>query len=214
MTTIAELHIGDDPVAWRAIGLDVDAGHTAHVGHVRLHFHPDVPERGIFRWVLAGTPDEDVSEVDGLPTGHGEPPALAGLAPSHLIGAEVIDHLVVGSPDLDRTVRAIERSLGLPLRRTRDADNAGHQTRQAFFRMGEVVLELVGPPEPDPAGGPAAFWGLAFTVTSLDEAVDFLGPDLVSAPKPAVQPGRRIATVQRAAGLAVPVALMSDEAVG
>jgi hypothetical protein len=201
-------------VAWRAIGLDVDAGHTAHVGHVRLHIHPDAPERGIFRWVLAGTPDEDVTEVDGLATGHGEPPALGGLAPSHLIGAEVIDHLVVGSPDLDRTVRAIERSLGLPLRRTREADNAGHTTRQAFFRMGEVVLELVGPPQPDPAGGPAAFWGLAFTVASLDEAVDFLGPDLVSAPKPAVQPGRRIATVRPAAGLAVPVALMSDEAVG
>jgi hypothetical protein len=80
--------------------------------------------------------------------------------------------------------------------------------------MGEVVLELVGPPEPDPAGGPAAFWGLAFTVASLDEAVDFLGPDLVSAPKSAVQPGRRIATVGPAAGLAVPVALMSDEVVG
>ena len=152
--------------------------------------------------------------MDGLPTGHGEPPSLGGLAPSHLIGAEVIDHLVVGSPDLDRTVRAIERGLGLPLRRTRDADNAGRKMRQAFFRMGEVVLELVGPPAPDPAGGPAAFWGLAFTVASLDEAVDFLGPDLVSAPKPAVQPGRRIATVQPAAGLAVPVALMSDEAVG
>ena len=93
MTTIAELHIGDDPVAWRAIGLDVDAGHTAHVGHVRLHVHPDVPERGIFRWVLAGTPDEDVTEVDGLPTGHGEPPSLAGLAPSHLIGRQ-LDQLV------------------------------------------------------------------------------------------------------------------------
>jgi hypothetical protein len=35
---------------------------------------------------------------------------------------------------------------------------------------------------------------------TLDEAVDFLGPDLVSAPKPAVQPGRRIATVRPAAG--------------
>jgi hypothetical protein len=212
MTTIAELHVGDDPVAWKAIGLDVDAGHTAHVGHVRLHFHPDSSERGIFRWVLAGTPDEDVTDVDGLATGHGEPPTLAGLAPSHLLGAEVIDHLVVGTPDVDRTVRAIERGLGLSLRRTRDGDSAGRKVRQAFFRMGEVVLELVGAPEPDPTGGPAAFWGLAFTVASLQEAVDFLGPDLVSDPKPAVQPGRWIATVRSAAGLAVPVALMSDEA--
>jgi hypothetical protein len=109
-------------------------------------------------------------------------------------------------------VRAIERSLGLSLRRTRDGDNSGQKVRQAFFRMGEVVLELVGPPEPDANGGPAAFWGLAFTVASLPEAVDFLGSDLVSEPKPAVQPGRWIATVRSAAGLAVPVALMSDEA--
>jgi len=213
MTTIAELHVGDDPLAWKTIGLDVDAGHTAHVGHVRLHIHPDAPRRGIFRWVLAGTPDEDVSEVDGLPTGHGEPPSLSGLAPSHLLGAEVIDHLVVGTPDLDRTVAAIERRLGLPLRRTRDAERAGQpKMRQAFFRMGEVVLEVVGPPAPGRAGGPAAFWGLAFTVASLAEAVDFLGSELVSDPKPAVQPGRWIATVRPEAGLSVPVALMSDEA--
>jgi hypothetical protein len=78
--------------------------------------------------------------------------------------------------------------------------------------MGEVVLELVGPPAPDPTGGPAAFWGLAFTVASIQEAVDFLGSDLVSEPKPAVQPGRWIATVRSAAGLTVPLALMSDEA--
>jgi hypothetical protein len=211
VTTIAELHIGDDPLLWQAIGLDVDAGHTAHVGHVRLHFHRDADRRGILRWVLAGTPDEDVSDVDGLVTGHGEPPTRAGLAPSHLLGAEVIDHLVVGTPDVDRTVRALERGLGLSLRRTRDGESAGEKIRQAFFRMGEVVLELVGPPEPDPAGGPATFWGLAFTVTSIEEAVDFLGPDLVSAPKAAVQPGRWIATVRPAAGLSVPLALMSDE---
>ena len=212
MTTIAEIHIGDDPLAWKAIGLDVDAGHTAHVGHVRLHFHPGAPERGIFRWVLAGTPDEDVTDVDGLVTGHGEPPSMAGLAPSHLIGAEVIDHLVVRTSDIDRTVRAIERGLGLPLRRTRDGESSGQKMRQAFFRMGEVVLELVGPPEPEAVGGPAEFWGLAFTVTSIQEAVDFLGPDLVSDPKEAVQPGRWIATVRSAAGLGVPLALMSDEA--
>jgi hypothetical protein len=211
MTTIAELHIGDDPLAWQSIGLDVDAGHTAHVGHVRLRFHPDSPTRGIIRWTLAGTPDEDVTDVDGLTTDHGEPPTMAGLAPSHLIGAEVIDHLVVMTPDLDRTIGAIQRTIGLPLRRTRDGEAYGQKTRQAFFRMGEVVLEVVGGPEPDPAGGPAQFWGLAFTVASIQDAVDFLGADLVSEPKPAVQPGRWIATVRSAAGLSVPLALMSDE---
>ena len=211
MTTIAELHVGDDPVAWRSIGIDVDAGHTAHVGHVRLRFHPEAEERGIFRWTLAGTPDETIADVDGLPTDHGDPPELAGLAPSHLLGVASIDHLVVATPDLDRTVAAVQASLGLPLRRTRDTEAAGRPARQAFFRMGEVVLEIVGGVVPDGEAGPARFWGLAFTVVSLEEAVDFLGADLVTDPKPAVQPGREIATVRSDAGLAVPLALMSPE---
>ena len=77
--------------------------------------------------------------------------------------------------------------------------------------MGEVILEVVGPPEPDPARvrDPARFFGLAVTVASLDAAYDRLGPDLLSPPKPAVQPGRSIATVRAAAGLQVALALMT-----
>ena len=129
----------------------------------------------------------------------------------HPIGALRIDHLVVMTPDLDRTVRAVERTLGLPLKRTRDGSAAGRPVRQAFFRMGEVILEVVGPPDPDPAraGGPAAFFGVAVTVASLDAAFERLGPDLLSPPKPAVQPGRSIATVRSAAGLQVALALMT-----
>jgi hypothetical protein len=211
MTTIAELHIGDDPRAWQAIGLDVDAGHTCHVGHIRLRFHPDAGARGIFAWTLAGTPDEAVTDVDGLETRHGEPPSLGGLAASHLLGVTNIDHLVVMTPDVDRTVAAVQQRLGLPLRRTREGEAYGRKMRQAFFRMGEVVLEVVGPPDPDPAGGAATFFGLALTVMSLDEAIDFIGPDRVGEPKAAVQNDRWICTVRSAAGLAVPLALMSPE---
>ena len=39
--------------------------------------------------------------------------------------------------------------------------------RQTFFRLGPVILELVGPPQPD-GDGPARFWGIAFTVADLD----------------------------------------------
>jgi len=211
VTTIAELHIGDDPRSWQALGLDVDAGHTCHVGHVRLRFHPDAERRGIFAWTLAGTPDETVADVDGLDTHHGEPPNLAGSAASHLLGVTNIDHLVVMTPDVDRTVAAVQQRLALPLRHAREGEAYGRKMRQAFFRMGEVVLEVVGPPEADHSGTPATFFGLALTVMSLDEAIDFVGPDRVSEPKPAVQPDRSICTVRSAAGLAVPLALMSPE---
>jgi catechol 2,3-dioxygenase-like lactoylglutathione lyase family enzyme len=140
----------------------------------------------------------------------GEPPP-AGTDTDHPIGASRIDHVVVMTPDIDRTVKAVERSLGLPLRRTRDGEAYGQPMRQAFFRMGEVILEVVGPPELDPGhvDRPAGFSGLAVVVASLDAACHLLGSELVSAPKPAVQEGRSIATIRSAAGLQVPVALMS-----
>ena len=114
----------------------------------------------------------------------------------------------MATPDLDRTIAAIETGLGLPLLRTRDADSPGAPMRQAFFRMGEVVLEVVGGAEPDPGGGPARFYGIAITVEDLDAAVERAG-DRIGRAKPAVQRGRSIATFRKEAGLGVPVALMS-----
>ena len=79
--------------------------------------------------------------------------------------------------------------------------------RQGFHRMGGLIVEVVeraGLPE-----GQATFWGLVMNVEDLDAAVARLGADLVGAPKPAVQSGRSIATVQESAGLGLPVALMT-----
>ena len=56
--------------------------------------------------------------------------------------------------------------------------------------------------------GPARFWGLVVTVADLDALAERLGPVLGSA-RPAVQPGRRIATARRAAGLGTRVAFMT-----
>jgi hypothetical protein len=216
VTTIAELAVHDSPAAWRSIGFAVDDQGSCQVGTVRLRIsEPDADgasPRGVVGWVLAATPDDDIADVDGLATSTGEPPAPSEPATAgHPNGADSIDHLVVVTPDLDRTVRAIERTLGVPLRRTRDGESAGRPVRQAFFRLGEAILEVVGSPEPDAraSGEPARFFGIAVTVESLDAAVELLGPELVSEPKPAVQPGRRIATIRSAAQLAVPVALMS-----
>jgi hypothetical protein len=50
-------------------------------------------------------------------------------------------------------------------------------------------------------------------VADLDATAALLG-DLLGAPKVAVQPGRRIATVRADAGLGVPVAFMSGEPPG
>jgi hypothetical protein len=114
---------------------------------------------------------------------------------------------------VERTVATIERLLGLRVKRWRDGESYGRPVRQAFFRMGEVVLEVVGPPEPDAAAAELErrFFGLALTLDDLEAARALLGPDRMGEPKPAVQPGRRIATIRSGAGLRVAVALMDPE---
>ena len=208
MTRLAELVVSAEPQAWRDAGFTVDADGVSQVGLVRLRLDPAGGDGGLRSWALAAAPDAGMTEVDGLPTGHGAPPSMPAPPGGHPIGASAIDHLVVATPDLARTIAAIETGLGLPLLRTRDADSPGAPMRQAFFRMGEVVLEVVGRAEVDPGGGPARFYGVAITVEDLDAAVERAG-DRIGRIKPAVQRGRSIATFRTEAGLGVPVALMS-----
>ena len=82
--------------------------------------------------------------------------------------------------------------------------------RQAFFRVGRPILEVVEAADMD-AGEPARFWGITFTTADIDAAAELLG-DKLGRVKDAVQPGRRIATVRREAGLGLPVALISPKA--
>jgi hypothetical protein len=56
--------------------------------------------------------------------------------------------------------------------------------------------------------GPARFWGLTFVASDLDGLADRLGA-LLRPIKDAIQPGRRIATLDRSAGLRTHVAFMT-----
>jgi hypothetical protein len=203
--TIDELAVGDAPEAWEALGFAVD-GDVCVVGDVRVRLAG--AGEGLSGWSLRGAHGDD---LDGLATTPSNlPPPEGALA--HPNGITAIDHVVAISPDLDRTVAALEGA-GLDLRRVREEPTPAGAPRQAFFRLGAVVLEVVQePPEAIERGGgpdrPAFFWGLALLSDDLDATVAALG-DRVSDIRPAVQPGRRIATLRRSAGLSVPVALMT-----
>jgi catechol 2,3-dioxygenase-like lactoylglutathione lyase family enzyme len=231
VTRLVELGIAADPNAWRDVGFAVDEAGVCRIGRVQLRIDPRAGALGLRSWVLADVPDPDLTDVDGIPTTIEPPPsgrvqsaeraqpAERALPPEravpdlHPLGAVVIDHVVVVTPDLPRTIAAVERGLGLSLRRVRDSDAGGGRRaggtpmRQAFFWLGEVVLEVVGGAEPDPRGGPARGYGIAITVDDLDAATARL-EDRIGPAKDAVQPGRRIATIRKQAGLVVPVALM------
>lgn len=197
---VVGLDVAGTPEAWRAAGFAA-TGAEFPIGAVRVRC--GVGERGIASWTLAGV--SPVDEIDGLTTCTVDDlpaPATAG----HPNGALIIDHVVVYTPDGPRTTRAIEAT-GMDVRRVRDDARPG--VVQTFFRAGEVIVEVVAPPEPDAGGGAARFFGIAVTVADLDACAALLG-DACSEVRPAVQSGRRIATLRhREIGLPVAVAYMS-----
>ncbi len=199
MTTRVEwITVGGPVEPWERLGLVVHDGLIPLFG-TGIRIEPDAGP-GIAGWALSGLA-EPVTEIDGLPT-----KVVAPVPPvyaEHPCGAIGLDHVVITSDALERTCRAIEDATGAPLKRVREVG----EIRQGFHRIGGLIVEVVertGLPE-----GPASFWGLVLNVEDLDAAAARIGSAAISAPKPAVQPGRSIATVKESAGLGVPVALMT-----
>ncbi|WP_420452839.1 VOC family protein [Ilumatobacter sp.] len=212
------LTVASEPGAWRSIGLEVgDDGFVPLVGtSLRIVEPPPASSSpgevdvgapagsGIVGWALSGIDlASGQGRIDGLATEVVEPrtPVFA----HHAIAASGLDHVVVTTDDLERTSRAVESSTGCELKRIREVG----AMRQGFHRIGRggLIVELVERAEhPE---GPARFWGVVLNVDDLDAACARLGDDRISAPKDAVQPGRRIATVRADVGLGLPVALMT-----
>jgi len=212
--TIDELVLADEPDRWSALGFAVSDG-RCELGAVRLMFTEPGPEspHGLLGWSLRDLQQAGLDGgLDGLSTTRSERPVRAA-APAQPNGVLAIDHIVVSSPAFERSVAALQAA-GLDLRRVREEPTPAGAPRQAFFRLGAEILELVAEPDEviERAGGPdrpARFWGLALRADDLERTVEAIG--VHAGPiRPAVQPGRRIATVRRSAGLAIPLALMSE----
>ena len=206
MPTIDELTIADEARTWEALGFAVE-GEGCQLAGVRVCLAGRAAGEGILSWSLRGLRS---AELDGLPTTLSErpahPPALT--QPNGVVG---IDHIVAVSPSFERSVDAMTAA-GMDLRRVREQPTPAGAPRQAFFRLGREILELIQ--EPDDAverrGGPERpvhFWGLALLVDDIEQSVGHFAPHCSEA-RTAVQAGRRIATVKRSAGLAFPLALM------
>jgi hypothetical protein len=210
--SIEQLVLADEPERWTALGFAVE-GDALQLGAVRLRLAGENAGRGIVGWALRELAS---TELDGMPTTRADGTEAAGSSAEHPNGVVAIDHVVAMTPALDRTVQALQDA-GLDLRRIREQPTPAGAPRQAFFRLGGEILEVVQEPAQVIAargdGGAdrsARLWGLAFVAPDLDRTVAALG-ELAGEAREAVQPGRRIATVKRSAGLAVPVALMSPK---
>jgi hypothetical protein len=231
MPELRGLLIDDDPAAWAAAGFEIHRGET-DLGGIAVRFvaptptnadgeaatGPDQkqgrPGRGIVGWEMAGMAD---GSLDGIATSSASPSATdletghGGRHDSHPAvhpnGVTRLDHVVVTTPDMERTTAAFEQA-GFEIRRTREIPGSQPLRLQRFIWAGEAILEVVGPAER--AGeGPAGIWGLALTTADMDRAVSAIGAHL-SPPKQAVQPGRRIATIDsKGLGMRTAVALMT-----
>ena len=199
------LSIADPPERWAALGFGVRDGQVgAHSVTLTLGIAPQ--GAGIVGWTLAGLEHE--GDIGGLPTRRADPVSGAHrVDPTAGNDVARIDHLVVVTPGFDALAAELtERGLGL----RRVAEVRG--TRMGFRRIGGPILEVVEAPDAEAT----SFWGITFAVSgppggseSLDELC--VRNRFVGDPRPAVQPGRRIATVSRDAGLSTRVAFIDPE---
>ena len=198
------LDICDPPERWAALGFAVGSDGRVGCDGVTVTLGVAPPGRGIAGWTLAGVSVD--GDLDGLSTRAvpgGEPRWIPAARAMHPNGAVGIDHVVVTTPRFDAFAAELDQ-YGLPLRRIAEVRGRA----MGFRRLGAVILEVVHAPDADAT----AFWGVTFAMAGRD-ALDSLAADnrLVGEPRPAVQPGRRITTVSREAGLSTRVAFIDPE---
>jgi hypothetical protein len=202
---ISELVIGGSRANWAQVGINFSQDGVFAIGELVLRLNESLLP-GLHSWALSNI-NSNISSIDGIPTTE----VLVATRPAQIESREFvlqplgIDHVVVNTPDLERTSRALHEATGAELKRIRDAGNG---MRQGFHRLGDVIVEIVSTPAM-PAGT-ASLWGFVVNVADVKDVAAYLGPDVLSPPKPAVQKNRLIATFRGAVGLGVPVALMSD----
>ncbi len=149
---------------------------------------------------------DGIDELDGLVLRPATSCAEPKPAHAHSNKVVSIDHVVVNTPDVARTVAAFEAQ-GVPARRQRRLELRESIRLQTFFWLGDVIAEVVGP-EKSVSEGPATWWGLAFVSTDLASTVNLFGEN-ASPIRPAVQPRRHVSSVRSAAGLGVPTLLIT-----
>lgn len=196
MSALVELVTGDDPAVWADLGFAVHDGDVVRVGGVGVRLGGD--GGGLRGWVLAGE-DDGPASVDGVPTTWVAPgPAVDHV--DHPNGALALDHVVLMTDDRDRSSAALAAAGGDERRR---AGPPEVPVAMAFVRLGESLVEVAE------GGGAARLWGLVAVVEDLDGLAQRLGSDVLGEVRPAVQPGRRIATVRERPGLGTALAFMT-----
>jgi predicted enzyme related to lactoylglutathione lyase len=121
---------------------------------------------------------------------------LRELCGANSNSVEYLEHIVVMTPVLEDAIAANE-AVGVPCKRIREVGNGA---RQAFFKLEQTVLEVVGP-----ARGKLGCWGLALMCTDIASAVATAraGGLQATEPKLAIQGGQIARIVEPLDGVAI-----------
>jgi len=123
--------------------------------------------------------------------------SLARLCGTNPNTVDYLEHIVVMTPVLDDAIAANE-AIGVPCKRIREVGNGA---RQAFFKLEQTVLEVVGPA----TRGRPGCWGLALMCSNIANAVATARANGLQAtdPKPAIQGGQIARIVDPLDGVAI-----------
>lgn len=208
MSRLVALHANGSPEPWQQLGISC-VSDVCQLADVQLHLTSPSSAPGLTSWTIDVGRSGQV-DIDGIPT-----TLLASsphVASTSVIGSQrmvSLDHVVVNTDNLDRTTAAIERKLGVPMRREREVGNG---VVQRFHKLDNTIIEVVTGPHVSGEG--ASLWGMVVSVDDLFEWAESVGSDIASPPKKATQPGRYISTVRSSVSLGVPFALMTPHVPG
>ncbi len=123
--------------------------------------------------------------------------SLAQLCGINANTVEYLEHIVVMTPMLSDAIIAIE-AVGVPCKRIREVGNGA---RQAFFKLEQTVLEVVGPA----TRGRPGCWGVALMCSDIAQAVATARANDLQAtePKLAIQGGQIARIVDPLDGVAI-----------
>jgi predicted enzyme related to lactoylglutathione lyase len=122
--------------------------------------------------------------------------SLSRLCGSNANSVEYLEHIVVMTPVLEDAIAANE-AIGVRCKRIREAGNG---VKQAFFKLEQTVLEIVGP-----GRGRPGCWGFALMCSDIARAVATAraGGLQATEPKAAIQGGQIARIVEPLDGVAI-----------
>ena len=183
------------------LGFDVE-GDRCHLRGLDVVLTGLESGSGIHGWGWRGVEKPAVGDIPTLaadrePTGTGAP------HPNQAVG---LFYVVLFGPSWAEAAEALA-ALGVDPGEPRPMGPEGKQVLRSVAPAGEVSVEVIGPAEHDP-NREWNLWGTIVEVADIDATASRLG-DRLRAVKPAMQKGRRIATLDKTAGSSVALAFMS-----